>query len=95
LDRFGGGSDAIVASSSAAFCAAVDYFSEFINCPVVLRNYRRLKIMEEFSPESLEYLKRHVPGFTEFLATPDDQKDAYLLRKINEKNAEYGLAPID
>lgn len=51
--------------------------------------------MEEFSPESLEYLKRHVPGFTEFLATPDDQKDAYLLRKINEKNAEYGLAPID
>lgn len=51
--------------------------------------------MEEISPESLEYLKRHVPGFTEFLATPDDQKDSYLVRKINEKNLEYGLAPID
>ncbi|WP_125711209.1 hypothetical protein [Lacticaseibacillus porcinae] len=45
--------------------------------------------------EIIEYEKQVVPGFAEFLAIPEDQREAYVLGHVNEALINAGMDPID
>ncbi len=44
--------------------------------------------------EKLEYRKRELSGYAEFIAIPEDQREAYVVSVVNDGLMKAGLAPI-
>ena len=51
--------------------------------------------MMQTDEEIIEYQKRVIPGYAEFLATPEEEREAYVLGHVNEARMNEGMPPLD
>ena len=51
--------------------------------------------MLQTDEEKLEYRKRELPGYAEFVAIPEDERESHVLAHVNEALIKEGLAPLD
>lgn len=51
--------------------------------------------MMQTDEEIIEYQKRVIPGYAEFLAIPEDEREAYVLGHVNEARVNEGMPPLD
>lgn len=51
--------------------------------------------MMQTDEEIIEFQKRVIPGYAEFLAIPEDEREAYVLRHVNEARMNEGMPPLD
>lgn len=51
--------------------------------------------MMQTDEEIIEYQKRVIPGYAEFLAIPEDERESHVLAHVNEALIKEGLAPLD
>lgn len=45
--------------------------------------------------EQLEYRKRVLPGYAEFIEIPEEKREAYVLNIVNQAFIKEGLAPLE
>lgn len=51
--------------------------------------------MMQTDEEIIEYQKRMIPGYAEFLAIPEEEREAYVLGHVNEARMKEGMSPLD
>lgn len=51
--------------------------------------------MMQTDEEIIEYQKRVIPGYAEFLAIPEAEREAYVLGHVNEARINEGMPPLE